>query len=181
MNNDADAPRDDLIVASSLFRNAIVSFVACFDKSVTPRLDVDSVYSEAEGGIEYFKWLKDLRDSWVAHRFGAHRQSYVGPMVDDNTGKYIGIGNMVQMYAAPKTDGADQLVSFMKAAEHAAKVIAKPLHGELDKYMQEMPETVLLRLPTALSKAAGTNDLRMGRRKYRSTIPLQRPKPDDDQ
>jgi hypothetical protein len=176
-----DGVSDNHVIATSLFRNAVVSFISCFDKSVTPNLDVETVYKGVNGASSYFAWLKDLRDSWIAHRFGASRQAIVGPMVEDNAGQFVGFGNLVQMYNTPNPKDGEQLIRFMQIAERHAKASVKRLEEELEEYAKNMPETALLRLPLAVTKAAGPNDLRMGRRKFRGTNPQRKPTSGADQ
>ena len=55
----------DIEISASLFRDAVVSLVACFDDTSPVYLVPASVYGEQPGGAEYFQWLKNLR-----HTFG---------------------------------------------------------------------------------------------------------------
>ncbi len=70
----------DKDVAISLYRDAIVSFISCFRDNETNRVSLDetALYAQMKGGLEYFRGLETLRDTWVAHRHGPSRQTMVG-------------------------------------------------------------------------------------------------------
>jgi len=83
------------VVADSLFRDAIVQFVGCFDRGAEHPVDEKVVFSQVERGAEYIAWLKDIRDSYAAHRFGTLRQCVAGVMID-KAGAIVGVGHIAQ-------------------------------------------------------------------------------------
>ena len=61
-------PRD-IRVAESLFRDAVVSFVSCFDKdNGRVYLDEQFLYGSIEGALAAFQWFYNVRNKSIAHR-----------------------------------------------------------------------------------------------------------------
>jgi hypothetical protein len=67
------------IIGKSLFRDAIIQFVGCFDKSAKYPLSPDDVYGPTNN-LPLFEWFKNMRDAYAAHKFGAQRQCIAGVM-----------------------------------------------------------------------------------------------------
>src|SRR5689334_22406386 len=57
------------IIAQSLFRDAIVQFVGCFDKTSHYPLSVEAIYRHDPNGMASFQWFKDVRDAYAGHKF----------------------------------------------------------------------------------------------------------------
>ena len=118
-----DMTNEERLIALSLFRNAIIMFVGCFDKSAKVSLSETDIYSSRKGGLEYFKWLQDIRDTYAAHTFGPLRQCSVGVLMDE-AGTLVGTGHHVQIYAGPIATAKGDILSFISAAgRHVEKII----------------------------------------------------------
>jgi hypothetical protein len=118
---------EERTIGLSLFRDAIVQFIACFDKSAKFRLSRDDIYEEHNGGHIYFQWLQDVRDAYAAHRFGANRQCIVGVIRDSASG-VTGVGKMMGVYAGEQSTAGPALIAFMGiAARYTANRIERLL------------------------------------------------------
>ncbi len=166
---DSDGDKE---IAVSLFRDAVVSFIACFDKTNPVTLDAQILYRDYQGGMEYFRWLSSIRDTWIAHRHGASRQASAAIIVDDNTGDYLGLGRMLMAYSRPVLAGADDFIAFVSIAlRHAAseKTDAMPA---VESQAKSLRPSERLRLPVASAKAPTGAALRIGRKKFANTTRL---------
>ncbi len=101
--------------AVSVLRDGIVTFVSCFDPEAPMYLEPGVVYGEVAGGVEYFQWLKDIRNTWIAHRGGPHRQCVTAVIVDERSGDLHGLGHLAHMYQGPKPDAAGDLIRGRRA------------------------------------------------------------------
>src|SRR5262245_48763117 len=73
---------EECCVADALFRDSIIQFIGNFDRGAEHPLDERVVFAHVQGGAEYILWLKDIRDSYAAHKFGTLRQCVAGVLVD---------------------------------------------------------------------------------------------------
>jgi hypothetical protein len=155
---------DDATICESLFRDAIIQFVGCFDKSAKYPLIRDEIYGAANGGDSYFQWLQDIRDAYAAHKFGALRQCIVGVLIDPVTGM-IGQGHLSSIYQGPTSpsDGL-QIISFMRiGAEFVNKKIKVLQEKMLSEAKQLSPEQ-LENLPIATAFGIDPTEIRKSRR-----------------
>ena len=168
---DTDKARDTE-VAVSLFRDAVVSFIACFDTTNTVSLDHQALYGQYEGGIEYFQWLSAIRDTWIAHRHGASRQTSTAIVVDQNSGEFLGLGNLLMTYSRPVLEGADDFVLFVSIALTQAKAKKSDTKAVVESQARSLTPNQRLRLPIANAKAPTGGALRVGRRKFANVTRL---------
>lgn len=160
-------PRDGMskaedIIADSLLRDAIVQFIGCFDSSASVHLDPAVVFSGIEGGVEFFGWLKDIRDAYAAHKFGALRQSVAGAIIDPaNT--VIGIGYLVQKsFPIPSESKKDVLSCFGATGRYLEKQVQE-LQDALLAEAQAMSAKDLLALENARTYALKSSEYRDSR------------------
>jgi hypothetical protein len=78
----ASMTREERAVSISLFRDAIVQFIGCFDKTAEFSLRKEDIYKEPDE-LEFFQWLQDLRDAFAAHKFGPYRQCVAGVSIEE--------------------------------------------------------------------------------------------------
>ena len=168
---DLDKDRDTE-VAASLFRDAVVSFMACFDKSNAISLDPEALYRPYEGGVQYFQWLSAIRDTWIAHRHGASRQTSAAIVVDQNSGDYLGLGSLLMAYSRPVLEGADNLIKFVSVALTEAKARRSEAQAVVELQARSLTPNQRLRLPIANAKAPTGGALRLGRKKFANTTRL---------
>ena len=156
----------DVEVAVSLFRDAVVSLISCFDKTNAVSLDAQALYGKYEGGLEYFQWLTTIRDTWVAHRHGTSRQTSAAIVVDENSGDFLGVGNMLMTYSRPVLAGADDFILFVSIATTEAKTRQSEAQKVVERQAKSLTQSQRLQLPIANAKAATGSALRIGRKKF---------------
>ena len=158
----------DTDICVSLIRDAVISMVSCFDKRPPAYLDPAVVYATVPGGIEYFNWLKDMRDNWIAHRGGPHRQCNVAVIIDEESGEFQGFGHLAHMYYGPKIEASDDLIRMMTIAlEYAERELKK--HEQMTKeYVHNMKNYERLNLPKSQTIVPGSREIHMGRNKFRN-------------
>lgn len=162
----------DTEVAVSLFRDAVVSFIACFDKNNAVSLDPQALYGRYGGGVEYFRWLCTIRDTWIAHRYGASRQTSAAIIVDQKSGGFLGVGNMLMAYSRPVLEAADDFILFVSIALIQAKAKRSDAQAVVASQARSLTPHQRLRLPIANAKAPTGGALRVGRRKFASITRL---------
>lgn len=136
-------------IRGSLFRDAITQFVGCFDSKNAFPLIAETVYPNVEGIRPYFRWLRDLRNSYTAHRHGSARQCVVGVLVDPTSGKYRGHGNLFTIYAGPSQQGHAQLLSLVRMAIGYVEGKIAILQQQFETEAAAIPQEELLKLPFA--------------------------------
>ena len=158
----------DKVISASLFRDAVVRFTACFDAAASVRLDADDLYGppHTEGGVEYFKWLSSLRDTWIAHRHGASRQAHTVVAVDEDTGDVLGIGVHISAMASYEPGEDEGFIALIRLAISYAEKRANELRRVVSNEIASMHGTQRMRLPIAAAKVPNGRTLHMGRRKY---------------
>jgi len=104
---------EDQIIAKSLFRDAIVQFVGCFDKTSQFPLSAEVIYGHDPNGMSSFQWFKDVRDAYAGHKFGAWRQCVVGVIELDGQ---RGVGHILATFRGPQKEDGEQLRGFMQTA-----------------------------------------------------------------
>ena len=156
----------DFEISVSLFRDAVVSLVACFDDTSPVYLVPASVYGENPGGAEYFQWLKNLRHTWIGHRGGPQQQCVVAIVLDESTGELRGLGCLWHAYLGPKAKDGDDLVRMMEIALAHARQELKKCYSVVADYVKRMKNRERLKLPVANTTVPGHGEIHMGRRKF---------------
>ena len=155
-------------IRASLFRDAVVSLVACFDNTLCVHLDPTSVYGETPGGPEYFRWLETLRHTWIGHRGGSLRQCVAAVVIDESTGDLQGTSLLCRMYLGPPAEAGEDLVRMMQIAlVHAQRELQRHT-SVVEDYARGMTNRERLRLPVAQLVAPGPEEIRIGRRKFQN-------------
>jgi hypothetical protein len=70
--------RESQILCSSLIRDAVILYTACFTKNPAKRskyLIPEEAFANVQGWKEYNDWLLNYRDAYAAHIFGDQRQA----------------------------------------------------------------------------------------------------------
>lgn len=155
-------------VAVSLFRDAVISFVSCFDKQVPVHLDPAVAFGRLEGALEYFGWLRDMRNTWVAHRGGPLRLCVAAIVIDEQTGDVQGLGHLSHLYLGPKPDAADDLVRVIEAALDHSRNEQRAHERHLRDDLEKLNSQERLNLPCATTTIPGSTNIRMGRKKYQN-------------
>lgn len=157
------ASEDDLI-ADALFRDAIVQFVGNFDRTAEHPLDQRIVFAQIEDGSEYIEWLKDIWDSYAAHKFGALRQCVPGVAVNAD-GAAVGVGHLTQLACPFGKEQEDQMLQCMSVVGRYLDAKVNDLEAKLLAEAKAMQPDELLRLPDARTYATRSNEIRMSRKR----------------
>ena len=166
LSSDEKTPRDTRL-AESLFRDAVVSFVSCFDKDKGHvYLDAQSLYGSMEGALAAFQWFYNVRNQSIAHRYGPHRLAHTMVIIDDDTGKLLGDGATVYAMYQPSTDGTDTLGTLIQVAIKHARSQVADLRVKCKAEMEAMHPSERRRLGVASYRVPDERSLRLGRRKY---------------
>ena len=155
-------------VAVSLFRDAVISFVSCFDKQVPVHLDPAVAFGTLEGASEYFDWLRDMRNTWVAHRGGPLRLCVAAIVIDEQTGDVQGLGHLSHLYLGPKPNAADDLARVIEAALDHSRGEQRAHERHLRDDLEKLNSQERLNLPRATTTIPGSTNIRMGRKKYQN-------------
>ncbi|MFK4498888.1 hypothetical protein ABIF86_003179 [Bradyrhizobium japonicum] len=134
-------------VNGSLFRDGITQFVSCFDSKNRFPLVVETVYPNATGVAPYFKWLRNLRNSYTAHRHGAARQCSIAAVVRPGTGAFLGHSKLFAAYVGPSQDGHAQLLAVVSLAIRYVEAQILRLQQQFIEEASAIPPEQLLMLP----------------------------------
>ena len=159
-----------LETATSVFRDTVVSFVACFDRQSPVFLDAQAVYADVPGGLEYVKWLRDLRNTWIAHRGGPLRQCVVAVHIDEQSGDLVGLGPLQLSYVGPKPEAAGDLVRVMEIAVSHARRERDRRQELIRSRIEAMPSPARLVLPLARTVVPRSEDVRLGRKRHQRLV-----------
>ncbi len=157
------------LINESLFRNGLVTFMACFDSATPDNLKRDDVYSPDNGGTALFDLLKAWRDTWIAHRFGPSRQAEAIFLIDPKTGDVLQDGYFQAVTRVPEYESREHVIRLVKEAlahaEQSLRIESKALRVEVDS----LTPFQRLKMPDAIiSMPDGTQQQRMGRQKFRN-------------
>jgi hypothetical protein len=150
-------------IRGSLFRDAITQFVGCFDSKNAFPLIVETVFPEVEGIGPYFRWLRDLRNSYTAHRHGSARQCVIGALVDPVSGAYLGRGQLFTIYAGPGEEGHAPLISLIEMAIRFVDTRIAALTEQFDREAGAIAPADLLKLPPAGVQPQGPQSMSKSR------------------
>jgi hypothetical protein len=164
-----DVTRENRTVNEALFRDAIVQFGSCFDPRAKVRLNRDEVYIGDAKSIELFDHAINLRNSFVAHRFGTGRICFVNLIYVPRFGAW-------QIKPQPyrfSYEGRDGLLRYQKLILHAIKhtqTLSADLHRRVIDQVKAMTLEELYKLPVAEAFAPRGDDMWMTRKEYRRAV-----------
>ena len=160
----------DQIIAKSLFRDAIVQFVGCFDKTSQYPLSAEAIYGHDPNGMTSFQWFKDVRDAYASHKFGAWRQCVVGVLEHDGQRS---VGHILAVFRGQQKEDGDQLRGFMQTAAAHLDANVDRLRKALQKSVEAMkPEEI-----ASLSDASARTLKMLEARFTRADLKREKPAP----
>ena len=166
LSSDHRSPRHTLL-AESLFRDAVVSFLSCFDQDKGHvYLDAQSLYGSMEGALEAYQWFYNVRNQSIAHRYGPHRLAHTMVFIDEDTGELLGDGASVYATYQPTTDDTGALAALIQVAITYAESQVADLKVKCKAETEAMHPSERLRLEVATYRVPDERSLRLGRRKY---------------
>lgn len=159
---------DAAAVRTSLFRDAVVQFIACFDGSAEHRLVPEEVFPGARA-TKYYQWLRNLRNAYAAHRFGALRRAVVG--IGCLPEGVFALATLAQVYPGPDRTEAVRLQRFMqRAADHVASRLAN-LQESLADTVADMSEAEILSLPIVkFPRSVPRSDIKTPRSRFLASL-----------
>jgi len=160
---------EERLIALSLFRESIILFVGCFDESARTHLSASDIYKDEDGGMVFFQWLKDIRDTYAAHKFGPLRQCVVGVILDDS-GRLIGTGHQHQLFAGPVAEQKASLLSFIRLADPFLKAKIKEIGKQLVEAVNAMTPAELANLKIARTHPVDAPKIRTSRESFLRSI-----------
>ena len=168
----SDESRDTHTVRLSLFRDAIVQFAGCFGQSRF-KIDEKNVYKSQYGQLEYFYFIKALRDTFAAHAFGPSRQCscFVG---FDGEGNVKAIMTNLMVYTGPDNNNYAVMAGFMQIALSYVDYRISIVQKEVEVLVKAMSAIELNALPSAILRVPGHEDLRKSRADFKSGKPSTR-------
>ena len=155
-------------VSVSVFRDAVISFVSCFDRQQPVYLDPAVAFGQLNGVAKYFAWLVNMRNTWVAHRRGPHRQCVAVIVIEEKTGEFHGLGHLAHLYFGPKPDAANDLIKVIETALNFSRGEQKKHESNLQNEVARMNPLERINLPLAHTVIPGSSDIRMGRQKFQN-------------
>jgi hypothetical protein len=151
---------EDKIVSKSLFRDAIVQFVGCFDKTSRYPLSAEAIYGHDPSGMSSFQWFKDVRDAYAGHKFGAWRQCVVGVIERDGQ---RGVGHILATFRGQQKEDGDQLRGFMQTAAAYLDANVDRLHEAVKKSVEAMKPDEIASLRDATARTLKMPEARFTR------------------
>jgi hypothetical protein len=155
---------EEALISLSLFRDSIILFVGCFDSTAPVALSALELYPAA-ANISYFQWLKDIRDSYAAHKFGPFRQCITGVMVDGE-GIVIRSGYTIRLYAGVVAEAKDDIISLINVAGRYLEKRIFALSKQLTEYGMAMSADDLNSLQIAKTHDVEPHEVRKSRSKF---------------
>lgn len=156
---------EESLISLSLFRDSIVLFVGCFDSTDPGSLSASDLYPSVDKK-SYFHWLKDIRDSYAAHKFGPFRQCITGVMVDGE-GRVIRSGYTIRLYAGVVVGAKDDIIHLIDVAGRHLEKRIFALSKQLTEYGLKMSADDLNSLQIAKTYDVEPHQVRTSRNKFK--------------
>lgn len=171
LHRDRLAPPDEpeettRIIKVALMRDAITQFIGCIGSGDPIVIEPEAVYGPVNGGMKYFMWLKNLRDTWAAHRLGPLSQTVVGMIVHPETGEFMGIGKMLNRYQGPSLTEQPSVIDFIQIAARYVATRLEDVARQLEAEACALSPNQRLALPIAKTFHVHPDEVRMGRKKF---------------
>lgn len=158
---------ENTVVADALFRDAVIQFVGCFDRSAAHSLDAEAVFKNVDGGVDYIRWLTSIRNSYAAHKFGSLRQCVAGVAVD-KSGNVMGWGHFHQAAFPVSGDQEELMLQCISVVGRYLEARIKVLGEKLLAEAALLTSNELLALPVARTVVPKTNEIRLSRTRLRT-------------
>lgn len=123
-------------------------------------MSAEAIYSEDPDGMSSFQWLKDVRDAYAGHKFGAWRQCIVG--VIEHEGQR-GVGHLLAAFRGQQKEDGDQLRGFMQTAANYLDSNVERLRGALMKFVESMKPDEIASLKEATARTLKMPEARFTR------------------
>lgn len=163
------------IIAKSLFRDGVVTFIGCFDTSVDNSLNEEKLYEGVDGATQFMKYLHDIRNMWIAHRHGPLRQSEWGVIINPDTGEIEHEAEVSSQYNYPEGSAIDGILRLIKIAEaHTAAHLEEQLDILRDVIEDMHPNARKKLKPIQIIQMDNPNMFNIGRQRFKKSYSQSR-------
>ncbi|MGE7417459.1 hypothetical protein [Methylobacterium tarhaniae] len=156
------------IVTNALYRDSIVRFISCFNGK--NKLSSEEFCASLDDASEYFQYILDLRNSWVAHAHGASQQAEAVVYIDDS-GNIIGTGCILFKLCGKDKDEMAQFHAFISFALKYAANIKTELEQKFDAEIKNKTREQLLSMKNSSFRALEPEEVALSRNQYRNKTP----------
>lgn len=167
----SSSDREERLIAASLFRDAIIQFVGCFDKTAQFPLSADEIYGGDPDELSAFQWFKDTRDAYAGHKFGAQRQCVVGVVLKEGQ---RGVGRLMAIYRGQHKSDGDVMRGFMQTAANHLDTRVDELGKKLEKEVTKLSIEEINKLKDATARTLRMGEARFTRADLNREKPAQR-------
>lgn len=163
----AIASKEALAICEAIFRDAIVQFVGCFDIPKQPCLSSEAVFGANATTAESFRFMKDLRDTYAAHRFGPQRQCFI-IVREREDGSGHEVGNYRVSFSMPHDDVLPEYERMVRIAQRAIQKKIAAASSIVEQQVRDLGAEGVAKLPPVRVKVPEHHELRMSRRSFRA-------------
>ncbi len=161
---------DEHVISMSLYRDAIILYTGCFSKTDESKLKPEAVYDHISDWEKLCNVFLDLRDSFIAHNFGAHRQHDVGValVVENDELKFGSITNTAIRHLGFSANERDRILGWIDIAQKHVADLIKPHVDKLERKIKAMTQDELAALPEPSAAHPMQHESRLSRSKFRA-------------
>lgn len=156
----------DQDIKLALFRDAVNLYVSAF-VGTGYKLDKGKVYADVEGGVGFFQWVLDVRNSYAAHTFGPARQCVAAIFTDPQTGKAVNVEPLRMEWDIVNNETTKLLGTASEIAAKYSVHLGKKLNSEVLAQAETMTAEEIAALPRAQLHVPAPDELKMERHAFR--------------
>jgi hypothetical protein len=179
---ETEAESEEALIGSSLFRDGIVLYCACFSVKDDNKLVPEAVYGHLSEWKKYYSAIHDTRDAFVGHNFGPQRQYDVTAVLTGSREslKVAAIGHTFVRFEGWRAEEKKVVLSFIDIAREHLKTEILALESIIMVETQKLSTDQLAALPDASYSIPRSEDFRLSRSRYRDKAAgRQQPFPKD--
>ncbi len=155
-------------VHEALFRDAVVQFVACFDTPGQASLSSEAVFGADADDERNFRYIRGMRDSYAAHRFGPQRQSFILISLIEQG---FGIGEYKVTFSMPALESLPKYEHVVGLAIAAAEAREAELLREVSAQVTALGPEGIAKLSPPKVRSPKPEEHRMSRKTFRAGGP----------
>lgn len=156
---------EELHLCESLFRDAVVQFVACFGEPKSHKLSAEEVFGKSAEAVREMAFLRDLRDCYAAHNHGPRRQCIV-IVAPGETGLIVGPFKL--QFSVPEEDAMPAYISTVETAIIFTMARCSDLHEQVMREVEALTAAQMLALPPATIRTPTAEETGQSRKDFRA-------------